>query len=466
MLCGRRLGRSLGRCGCFLRSQGERHHGADQQQDAGYGKRGGKASGLDFQQLGNLDQYGGTDAPGREEDAVVHAEVFHPPAILGEGGEERQVGAVVEDHEGDQQGDKQRAGICGQAEDGGKHQHRLEGEHDGQGGCAADFVRDHPGDQAPGGVADRHDDNDQEGQLVHARLGHPFGAADDHQPGAGAEEKAQPQGIEATVLEDLPRRDVGDFRRSFGSAGCSRIGDKVGGWVGDQQRQAADHYGEADAEIHHRLLQADTADHPGGERSDIDRGEAEAGDDDTGNQTGLGWREPLQRRRSGRRIAETDAESGENAEADDPGPVTGGLGDPDEAGADQQAAEDAGDLRAELVLQLAGQNHRHGKRQAGHRIGVVDGRRVPVEGTGATGADGIVDRAFKDTPGVQNTERQVDAGTGQCDCPAAFCRDETAHSLLLVVKKHLTEVVVQVLHSKWQRPFVAKRNRDRCACGG
>ena len=44
----------------------------------------------------DLDQDEGADPPGGEEDAVVEAVVLGAPVVLGEGGEEGEVGPVVE----------------------------------------------------------------------------------------------------------------------------------------------------------------------------------------------------------------------------------------------------------------------------------------------------------------------------------------------------------------------------------
>ena len=61
------------------------------------------------------------------------------------------------------------------------------------------------------------------------------------------------------------------------------------------------------------------AEETGGERCDVDRGEAETGHHDAGDQPGLGGGEPFEGRGGGRRIAETETGAGQDAETDDPG---------------------------------------------------------------------------------------------------------------------------------------------------
>ncbi len=152
--------------------------------------------------------------------------------------------------------------------------------------------------------------------------------------------------------------------------------------------------------------------------SDIDGGQTEAGDDDAGDHTRFGRREPLEGRRGGGGIAEAETGAGEKPETDDPGPVAGRLGDHDKAGTDQQTTEDGGNPRAELILALAGQDHGKGEGQAGRGVRVVDRGGVPGEGALPSLGDRLGNRALEDAPGIEDTQRQVDTGARQGHAPS------------------------------------------------
>ena len=90
------------------------------------------AVGAGVERLGQPAHHEAADAPGGEDDAVVRAEVLQAEAVLGEGGEEREVAAVVEADQGREAAGSRtarsaRSAPATTAAD--EHQHGLEGEH-------------------------------------------------------------------------------------------------------------------------------------------------------------------------------------------------------------------------------------------------------------------------------------------------------------------------------------------------
>lgn len=184
------------------------------------------------------------------------------------------------------------------------------------------------------------------------------------------------------------------------------------GGVGQGEGEAADDDGEAGGEDVHGLLDAVSAQEVAGERRDVHRREPEASDHDAGDEAGFLGREPLERRRGGGGVAETEAGAGQDAEAGDPGCVAVGVAHEAEAGADQDAADQRGLSRADLVLAFAGKDHGKSKSETAKSIRVVDGTQAPLERIGAAFFDGRLDGTLEDTPGIQHPERQVDSGSG------------------------------------------------------
>ncbi len=155
-----------------------------------------------------------------------------------------------------------------------------------------------------------------------------------------------------------------------------------------------------------------------GQRRDIDRRQTETSHHNTGHQTGLGRRKPFDRRRGGGRVAETKAGAGQHAEADDPADKTGGKTEQDKARPNQQAADQGGLGRTDLVLGLAGNDHGKGEHETADRVGCAHRRYLPLEGSRPAGLDGADNGLLKDTPGVQHPQGQVDAGTGNHHLPS------------------------------------------------
>ncbi len=204
---------------------------------------------------------------------------------------------------------------------------------------------------------------------------------------------------------------------------CTGLGRATGNITGrriaEQQSQQRNHDGKGNAENHHGFLQAGNSEHIVGQGSDINRSQTEAGNYDTCNQTCFSGREPLERRRRRSGVAETDSHAGQDTKTEDPCPVIGGLGNQHEADTDHQAADNCGDAGTESILKLAGDDHRKREHQAADGVGVVDRRHVPVKGSGASSLDRFGDCTLENTPGIENTEGQVDTGTRQNDGPSA-----------------------------------------------
>ncbi len=91
---------------------------------------------------------------------------------------------------------------------GGVHQGGLRARGEGERVAAADPVREPPGDDPPGGIADREDRHGKESLLSQAALRHSGHAADDHQPSAGAGAIDHPHEPESRRAQHLRGRQV------------------------------------------------------------------------------------------------------------------------------------------------------------------------------------------------------------------------------------------------------------------
>ena len=191
-------------------------------------------------------------------------------------------------------------------------------------------------------------------------------------------------------------------------------------WRGvDQQAgQSANHNQKRASENHHRVAEAELADQKGGQRCDIDGCQPEAGHHEAGNHAGLGSRKPLYGRRGGRGVPEAEAEAREDAETQNPVGQIGALGGDQQPGTGENSAENGRQPGVDLILQPAGSQHRQCKHQAAHGKGIVQGCDIPVEAAIA-GENRLLDFLLENTPGVKDSQGQVDAQSGCHNAPAA-----------------------------------------------
>lgn len=267
------------------------------------------------------------DAPGREQDTVVQAEVLGPPVVGRRGREEGQARAVVEAH---QSGAEQEAGR-GREPVEEEHDRGLEQEDADHSRDPADEVGGQAGQHAPAGVEDgQYGDEDEAGLDRPSRLGRDDlgDVADDHEAGRRAAGELRVEGPEPGRPDHFPPSRV-DGRggrppallRLEGRGACpdlARLGidEELGRDAGDDE--------EHEAERPEGAGDALGREQGPGERRDIDRRQTEPGHDDAGDEAFPFRPEPLDRRRRRRGVPQADARAGEDAEAGDEGPAPPG----------------------------------------------------------------------------------------------------------------------------------------------
>jgi hypothetical protein len=156
-----------------------------------------------------------------------------------------------------------------------------------------------------------------------------------------------------------------------------------------------------------------------GQGGDVDRSQAETGDDDPGDEAFFLRSEPFDGRRRRGRISQPDAGSGQNAEPDDQGPDH--VGSPQTGDDQPEAAEDGSrrrdDLGPEAVLKAAGGDHNEGETGDGDRIGQRGRRLGPAE---AAVGDRFRQLFAEHAPGVENAQSKIEAEPGHYDEPTLF----------------------------------------------
>ena len=155
------------------------------------------------------------------------------------------------------------------------------------------------------------------------------------------------------------------------------------------------------------------------QRRDVDRGKAEARDDDAGDETGLPGGKPLHRRGRCRGVPEADARAGEEAETDHIPEDRRRVGGDDAAHAGEDTARGSHPPWADPVLKTAGGNRHQREGDTGDRVGKRLVRIIPAP----FGRDRFLD----DAPRVEHPERKVDTHSCECNSPPLVLGNGTGH---------------------------------------